>query len=50
MNLATAALRKVGPGYELPIALALLCALSYFPQQALEKVMVVVDLSLDGAI
>ena len=50
VNLAPAALRKIGSGFDLPIALALLGALRYFPEQVLEKVMVVGELSLDGAI
>ena len=50
VNLAQAALRKIGSGFDLPIALALLSALRYFPEQVLEKVMVVGELSLDGAI
>ena len=50
VNLAPVALRKIGSGFDLPIALALLGALRYFPEQVLEKVMVVGELSLDGAI
>ena len=50
VNLAPAALRKIGSEFDLPIALALLGALRYFPEQVLEKVMVVGELSLDGAI
>ena len=49
VNLAPAALRKIGSGFD-PIALALLGAIRYFPEQVLEKVMVVAELSLDGAI
>ncbi len=44
VNLAPAALRKIGSGFDLPIALALLGALRYFPEQVLEKVMVVGEL------
>jgi hypothetical protein len=40
MNLVTMALQKVRSGFDLPIALALLCALSYFSQQELGKAMV----------
>ena len=50
VNLAPAALRKIGSGFDLHIALALLGALRYFPEQVMEKVMVVGELSLDGAI
>ena len=40
VNLASAALRKIGSVFDLPIALALLGALRYFPEQVMEKVMV----------
>ena len=50
VNLAPAVLWKIGSGFDLPIALALLGALRYFPEQVLEKVMVVGELSLDVAI
>ena len=43
VNLAPAALRKIGSGFDLPIALALLGAPRYFPEQVLEKVMVSVN-------
>jgi len=50
VNLAPAALMKVCPGFDFPIALALLSALRYFPQEALENLMVVGELSIDGAV
>ena len=50
VNLAPAALCIIGSGFDLPIVLALLGALRYFPQQAFEKVIVVGELSLDEAI
>ena len=46
VNLAPAALRNIGPGFNLPIAVALLGALRYFPGETLEKVMHVGEHSL----
>ena len=48
-NLVPAALRKIGPKYDLSIIVELE-ALRYFPRETLEKVMLVGALSLDGAI
>ena len=50
VNIAPTGLRRIGSGFNLPIDLALLGALSYFSQQGLEKVMLVSELSLDGTI
>ena len=48
VNLAPAALWKIGSGFDLPIALSLLGMLRYFPEQVLEKVMVVGELHSMG--
>lgn len=50
VNLAPANLRKVGSGFDLPIAVALLAALGVFPAEALAGHMLVGELSLDGSI
>lgn len=50
VNLAPAHLRKVGSGFDLPIAVALLGAMGQFPVEALEQTMIVGELSLDGRI
>ena len=50
VNLAPAALRKEGTGYDLPMALGILAANEMLPQEALEGTMVCGELSLDGAV
>ena len=50
VNLAPANLRKIGSGFDLPIAVALLGAMGIFPPEVLQRYMVVGELSLDGAI
>lgn len=50
VNLAPAHLRKIGSGFDLPIAVALLGALGIFPSEKLEKYMLIGELSLDGNI
>lgn len=50
VNLAPADIRKSGSGYDLPIAVALLAAHSYLPQQALEHIFFAGELGLDGSI
>jgi magnesium chelatase family protein len=50
VNLAPADLRKVGPGYDLPIALAVLAAQRLTPAARLAGAVVVGELSLDGAV
>ena len=50
VNLAPADLRKVGSAFDLPIALGILCASGAIPPAALDDVVVVGELSLDGAI
>ncbi len=50
VNLAPANLRKIGSGFDLPIAVALLGALGIFSSDMLHDYMIVGELSLDGAI
>ena len=50
VNLAPAPLRKIGSGFDLPIALALLGTMGLFPPEILSRAMVVGELSLDGEI
>ena len=50
VNLAPAPLRKIGSGFDLPIALALLGTMGLFPPENLSRAMVVGELSLDGEI
>jgi magnesium chelatase family protein len=50
VNLAPANLRKEGPAFDLPIALAVLAASGVVPEEGLEKVGVVGELSLDGGL
>ena len=50
VNLAPANLRKEGPAFDLPIALAVLAASGVVPQKGLEQVGVVGELSLDGSL
>ena len=48
VNLAPAELRKEGSGFDLPIALAVLCASMQLPAGALERTAAVGELALDG--
>lgn len=50
VNLAPASLRKEGPAFDLPIALAILAASGVVPVERLETVAVVGELSLDGGL
>jgi magnesium chelatase family protein len=50
VNLAPASVRKEGPSYDLPIALGVLACMEMIPTQALEKSLVVGELSLDGSV
>lgn len=50
VNLAPADLRKEGPSFDLPIALAVLAASGVLPARDLEDVGVVGELSLDGGL
>ncbi len=50
VNLAPASLRKEGPAFDLPIALAVLAASGVVPQEGLDGMGVVGELSLDGGL
>ncbi|HZY44514.1 MAG TPA: magnesium chelatase domain-containing protein [Anaerolineae bacterium] len=50
VNLAPADLRKVGPGYDLPIAVGVLAVSDQIPIEALDRSMIVGELSLDGSV
>ncbi len=50
VNLAPAHVRKVGTGFDLPIALAVLAATGQVPRESLERVAAVGELSLDGQV
>ena len=50
VNLAPANLRKEGPAFDLPIALAVLAASGVVPEKGLEGMGVVGELSLDGGL
>ena len=50
VNLAPATVRKKGASFDLPIALAVLAAMGYIPEEALEQVTVIGELSLEGKI
>lgn len=50
VNLAPASVRKEGPAYDLPIAVGVLIASGQIPPQALEKSLVIGELSLDGTV
>lgn len=48
VNLAPANTKKIGSGFDLPIALSLLCALGYLDQGRLSEFVICGELSLDG--
>jgi magnesium chelatase family protein len=50
INLAPADLRKEGPAYDLPIAIGILTATGQVPKNALDGVLVMGELSLDGSL
>jgi magnesium chelatase family protein len=50
VNLAPADVRKEGSGYDLPIAVALLCGLEYIQPEGLDKCMFVGEVGLDGTL
>jgi len=50
INLAPAALKKEGSGFDLPIAMGMLAALEMLPADALNDYLIVGELSLDGRI
>ncbi|HHT49406.1 MAG TPA: YifB family Mg chelatase-like AAA ATPase [Firmicutes bacterium] len=50
VNLAPADLRKEGSGFDLPIALGILCAQGFYGPETLEGGMIIGELALDGSI
>ena len=50
INLAPADVRKEGPAFDLPIALAILAAQGVIPQERLDSTVISGELALDGAI
>jgi magnesium chelatase family protein len=50
VNLAPADLRKTGSGFDLAIAAAVLCALGHAPGEALDGVLSIGELSLEGTV
>ena len=50
VNLAPADLKKEGPAFDLPIALAIMACMGRLPAEALAGVAVIGELSLDGAV
>lgn len=50
INLAPAAVRKEGPAYDLPMAIGILISTGQIPQQAVEDILLVGELSLDGSV
>jgi magnesium chelatase family protein len=50
INLAPAEVRKSGTWYDLPMALGMLAASAQIPQSALDGVVAVGELSLDGSV
>jgi magnesium chelatase family protein len=50
VNLAPADIKKEGTGFDLPIALGILCATGVVPQDRLSKFLILGELSLDGRI
>ena len=50
VNLSPASVRKRGTMFDLPIAIALLCALGELPQENLKDILMVGELGLDGSV
>ncbi len=50
VNLAPGDLRKTGPGFDLPIALGILCATGQLPREVLRNRVFSGELSLDGSV
>lgn len=50
INLSPADLRKEGTAFDLPIAVALLGALEYYPREACDKILFMGELGLDGEV
>ncbi|MBQ8636915.1 MAG: YifB family Mg chelatase-like AAA ATPase [Clostridia bacterium] len=50
VNLAPAALKKVGASYDLPIAVSVLCATNQLPLEPIKDAVFIGELSLDGSV
>ena len=50
VNLAPADIKKEGAGFDLPVAVAILCAVGILPSACLDKVMIIGELGLNGDI
>lgn len=50
VNLAPADIRKSGPGFDLPIAVAVMASYGFFPGDMLERIFLAGELGLDGSI
>lgn len=50
INLSPANLRKIGSGFDLPIAIAILCAIGQIPQSSIKDTLIIGELSLDGKV
>ena len=50
VNLAPAQLKKVGAGFDLPIAVALLAAMRHCPAERLKNCLFAGELSLEGSL
>ncbi len=50
VNLSPADVRKQGTTFDLPIAISILAASGYIPQDSLEKIIIIGELSLDGTV
>ena len=50
VNLSPADIRKEGTAFDLPVAIAILTALGYLPEENLKDVLIVGELSLNGSI
>ncbi len=50
VNLAPATVRKKGASFDLPIALAILASMGFFPEEQIRDTLVVGELGLDGSI
>ena len=50
INLAPAAVRKEGPAYDLPMAIGILITTGQIPQRAVDEMVIVGELSLDGSV
>ncbi len=50
INLSPASIRKIGSGFDLPIAIAILCAIGQISQDAIKDTLIIGELSLDGTV